>query len=394
MAIFINNLTFPIFRGPMNLNNPEISIILPCRNEEKAIGRCIKDVQEVLKRNDINGEIIVSDSSADNSPDIARRLGARLAKHDKKGYGIACIEGSRLAEGKYILFADADGTYDFNDIPNMLFYLRKGYDIVIGNRFRGKMQRNAMPLLHKMIGNPLLSFVLRLFFRARIGDSHCGIRAITKDAFERLNMKTTGMEFASEMMMKAVTKKLKIKEIPVNYRRRIGKSKLSSFSDGWRHLRFMLLYAPDYLFIAPGIIFFIFGLLIMALFIRGPIEINGFPFYNHPMMLGGFFTLIGYQIIVLGIYSKVYMKSSGLIRSDRLINALSKIITFESGVVIGLTIFAASFAVGVNVFIKWLTQGFPAITDNVLIFVLITAIIGIQTIFSSFFLSVLLIEKR
>jgi glycosyltransferase involved in cell wall biosynthesis len=369
------------------------SIILPCRNEEKAVGRVINQIKEVINKNNIKAEIIVSDSSKDNSADIAKRLGARVIKHNKKGYGIALIEGLSAAQGQYLFFADCDGTYDFRELPKFIKYLEEGYDFVIGNR--KKIENGAMPFLHRYFGNPALSCSLRLFFNANIKDAHCGMRALTKEAFEKMELRTTGMEFASEMIIKAIKQNLRIKQVPINYHRRIGKSKLSSFSDGWRHLRFMLMYAPDYLFTIPGLFSLLFGILIMAMFLAGPIQINGLKLYTHPMIIGSFLTIVGYQIVTLGIYAKTYAVSAGLEKKDRLVETVARFVTFESGIVFGLMILLISFVLGLMLLIDWIIGGFPGIMKtNLIILILTLGIIGVQTMFSSFFLSVLLVERK
>ena len=373
---------------------PEISIILPCRNEEKAIGICIDNIKEIIKENELDAEIIVSDSSKDSSPLIAEQFGVNVVKHNKKGYGIAYLEAFKEAKGKYIFMADCDGTYDFSEILRFVNYLREGYDMVIGNRFAGNLQEGSMPWLHKHVGNPFLSYVLRWFFGANVHDTHCGMRAITREALNQLELKTTGMEFASEMIVKAVVNRLRIKEIPINYAKRIGNSKLRSFSDGWRHLRFLLMYAPNHLFIIPGLFSLIFGFFIMILFLLGPVKIFGVTFYNRPILLGSFFTILGYQIISLGIYSKVYMKSTRFIKSDKVVDALASKIKLESGILIGSLVLILAFMISIWIMSNWALSGFPEMKGNELIVALTFAIIGIQTIFSSFFLSMMLIERQ
>lgn len=217
---------------------PLVSVVLPCRNEEEAIGLCIKQIKNVLKKNKIKGEIIVSDSSRDKSPIIARDLGATIIKHDKKGYGIAYNEGFKIAKGKFLFCADPDGTYDFNEIPRFIEYLENGYDIVIGNRMSNK---NNLHKLHRTIGYPFFLFLVKVLHKKNINDIHCGMRAIKKDSLEKLKLTTTGMEFASEMIIKAIEKDMKIKQLTIKYYKRIGESKLRSFSDGWRHIRYILL---------------------------------------------------------------------------------------------------------------------------------------------------------
>ena len=201
------------------METPELSIILPCRNEEQALPTCLKQIKKVISQHKINAEIIVSDSSTDKSPEIARQYNVKLIKHNKKGYGIAYLEAFKQAKGKYIFMADADCTYDFNEIPNFLKYLKQDYDFVIGNRFAYNLEKNTMPLTHKYIGNPILSGILRLFFSAKVNDSHCGMRAITRKALDKLHLQTTGMEFASEMVIKVVKNKTNPNQIPPKKRR-------------------------------------------------------------------------------------------------------------------------------------------------------------------------------
>lgn len=222
-------------------NNPEVSIVLPCLNEEATIGECIKNIKNVFKKENINGEIIISDNnSTDNSIKIAKSLNVKVVYQPLKGYGAACIKGISSSKGKIIVMGDSDATYDFLEIPIFLKSLKKGYDFVIGSRFKGRIKKGAMPWTHQYIGNPFLSGLVNLFFKTKLSDVHCGFRAFTKEAFERMNLKTTGMEFASEMVINASKNKLKICEVPISYNKRKGKSKLKSFSDGWRHLRFMI----------------------------------------------------------------------------------------------------------------------------------------------------------
>jgi len=223
-----------------NKPRPIISIILPCRNEEESIGECITDIKNILGQHNINGEIIVSDSSSDKSPEIAASLQANIIKHDMIGYGRAYLEGFKIATGKYIFMADPDGTYNFSEIPNFLNFLNSGHDLIIGNRLKGKVHDGAMPWLHRFVGTPFLSSIFHILYGHKIGDINCGMRAISRQALDSLELKTTGMEFASEMIVRAVKKKLKIKEIPIDYYKRKGESKLKTIPDGWRHLHFLL----------------------------------------------------------------------------------------------------------------------------------------------------------
>jgi glycosyltransferase involved in cell wall biosynthesis len=373
----------------------EVSVILPCRNEEKTIGICIRKAQDIFKKYNINGEIIVSDSSRDNSPLIAESLGAIVVKHNKKGYGVALLEGFKEAKGKYIVMADADNTYDLLDVPRFLEQLEKGYDFVIGSRTKGKIKKGAMPFMHRYVGNPLLSFTLNSFFKSKISDANSGYRAFTREALDKMQLKTTGMEFASEMIVSALKNKLKIKEIPIVYSKRVGKSKISSFSDGWRHLRFMLLYSPTYLFLIPGIILFALGFLIMTLLLFGPITISGFHFDYHFMFLGSLLVLLGYQIISLGLYAKIYAINIGFEKHDKSIDFIAKYINLEKGIFLGLILAIFGLFIGFAILGYWIGFRFPSLNQTrTLLYALTLIIVGIQTVFSSFFLSLLLIEKK
>lgn len=373
----------------------EYSVVLPCRNEEKTIGKCIERINKAFKRFNINGEIIVSDSSVDKSAAIAKKLGAKVVKHNKVGYGIALLEGFAQAKGKYIIMADADNTYDFFELPRFTEALNEGHDLVVGSRFRGRIKKRAMPFLHKYIGNPLLSFIFRRFFKTRLSDIHCGFRAIRKDALDELNLKTTGMEFASEMILAAEKNNLKIREVPVLYSPREGESKLKSFGDGWRHLRFMLMYSPTYLFLVPGIIFFIIGLLIVFALLGGPIRIFDFNFDIHFMFLGALISLLGYQIISIGFYAKTYAINIGFEKHDKIIDFIAKYISLERGLLIGSIIFFIGFLISFAILYRWISSGFSALNEiRTLIFTFTLLLIGIQTMFSTFFISLMLVEKK
>lgn len=376
------------------IQQPELSVILPCRNEEKSLAVCINQIKEVLAKADISGEIIVSDSSKDNSPQIAKQLGVSVVKHDLEGYGRAYLEAFKVAKGKYYFLADADGTYDFKEIPVFLNELKAGFDLVIGNRFLGKMEKGAMSLGHKYFGNPLLSFLLRLFFRVKIYDVHCGMRAITAQAINRLDLRTTGMEFASEMIIKAAKNKLKIKELPINYFRRKGQSKLRSLVDGWRHLRFMLLYSPLFLFFIPGLVLFLAGLVSFGLLYFGLVQILGRPLFYHPLFLAIALLISGYQLIIFSIFAKTYAITH-LGEQSPLMNKLHQHITIEKASLAGLLIIFAGLLIYFFIFWQWQKSGFGELAEIKNSLLALTLIIfGIQTIFSSFMLSILGIREK
>ena len=371
---------------------PEISIILPCQNEEQALSFCLKEIKEVIKKNKLSAEIIVSDSSTDKSPKIAKKHKVILIKHDKDGYGAAYLEAFKKTKGKYIFMADADGTYEFSEIPNFLKYLKNGYDFVVGNRLEGKMEKGAMPYSHKL-GNPLLSGALRLFFGTSIKDSHCGMRAIKKSSLQKLNLQTTGMEFASEMVIRALKNNLKIKEIPVSYRKRKGKSKLKPYSDAWKHLRFMLLYSPLFLFFIPGFFMLLAGVLTMFWFYFGSPEILGIKLFYHPMFFSSLLMISGYQLIIFSAFANTY-SITHLKEESAFMNKTYKYLTIERASILGFLIIFFGFIIYFFILKKWLNSGFGELNEiknSIVALTLITT--GIQTIFSSFMLSILGIKK-
>ncbi len=372
----------------------KVSIILPCRNEEKTIGLCIRKIKKVLKKHKINGEIIVSDSSKDNSPKIARKLRAKVIKHDKKGYGIACQEAFKVAAGEILIIGDADNTYDFSDIPKFINEIEKGNDFVIGSRIKGKIKKGAMPRLHQYFGNPLLSGILNFLFGTNISDSHSGFRAIKRDALDKLNLKTTGMEFASEMVILAAKNNLKIKEIPVTYSKRIGESKLSSFSDGWRHLRFMLMYSPTYVFLFPGLFLFLAGFLAMIPLLFQTVQYRGYDLTIPFMVFSSLVAILGYQVISIGLYAKIYAIHTGFEKHDKLIDYIAENVPMERGILMGFFVILLGISVVVFLFIRIFFERFRLSSINYLLFAMTILIIGFQTVFSVFFLSMMLVETR
>ncbi len=359
----------------------DVSVILPCRNEELTIGKCIQQIKYVFKKNKIKGEIIISDSSVDSSPDIAEEHNVKLIKHDKNGYGIAILEGIKKASGKNIIIGDADGTYDFSEIPLFLEKLKEN-DLVIGSRLKGDIKKGAMPFIHRYIGNPLLSFILNMFFRTKISDAHSGFRAIRKKSLEKLELKTTGMEFASEMIIKAAKNNLDISEVPISYYPRLGKSKLNSFSDGWRHLRFMLMFSPTYLFFIPGSLLFITGIIFLTFMLFGTFFIAGNDIGLYITALSSLLSILGYQIINLGLYSRIYATHTGFEKTDKLIDFIAEKIPLERGILLGFIILL------IGLF------NLRKLEYANILFAITIFIIGIQTIFSVFFISMMVVEKR
>jgi glycosyltransferase involved in cell wall biosynthesis len=374
----------------MDDDSVEVSVVIPSLNEERTIGICIEKVKKVFREHDIKGEIIVADNSSDRTPEIARSLGAKVVTPDKRGYGYAYLYGFRYARGKYIVIGDADNTYDFLEIPKLLEPLKKGEaDLVIGSRFKGKILKGAMPWLHRYIGNPILTWFLNFFFKAGVSDAHSGFRAFTREALEKMNLRCHGMEFASEMIIRAVWAGLRIKEVPITYYPRQAESKLHSFRDGWRHLKFMLLYASSYLFILPGMSLFTLGMVLALLISVGLAGFGSISLGIHSLIASSLLAIVGYQLIFLGLAGKIYRAKID-IQNDRIAEFFTKRLSLEKGATIGLLIFLAGFAYTAYLVWKWIDSGFknlPMLYQDILSFTLL--VIGLQTIFSSFFLSML-----
>ena len=382
-------------KDQLNRNwNPEVSVIIPSMDEEETIGRCIEKIKKVFGNEHISGEIIVADNSSDRTPEIANELGAKVVKPEKLGYGYAYLYGFKHASGRYIVMGDADDTYDFLEMPKLLRPLQDGEsDLVIGSRFKGEIKEGAMPWLHKYIGNPVLTGFLNLFFKTRVSDAHSGFRACTREALERMKLRSSGMEFASEMIIEAVRKKLRIKEVAINYYKREGESKISSFADGWRHLKFMLLYAPNYLYFIPGAILLLWGIwtLLISYF---NVSIGYYPHGIHAMIAGSLLTIVGYQIIFLGIFTKIYGLHNDLLNPDGITKFITGHVSLERGATFGLILFGLGLLHTLHLIWEWASSGYkvlPVEGQNMIGFTLL--VIGLQTIFYSFFLSVIGGEK-
>lgn len=394
-----NKLISNILTKPKEI---ELSIVLPCRNEQEAIIPCLKEITETLEKNRISAEIILSDSSSDLTLTRVRdfvsqnpnKLKIKIARHNKEGYGNAYLEGFKHVTTDYIFMADCDGTYDFSEIPNFLKALKENNDFVMGNRFAYPLEKEVMPFTHQYIGNPLLSGLLRLFYKTTVRDSHCGMRAIKTESVRKLNLKTTGMEFASEMVIKALKNNLKIKELPIKYHKRLGESKLNTLADGWRHLRFMLLYSPLFLFFIPGLIIFLLGISsLILLYLKTP-TILGTTFYVHPMFISSLLTIVGYQLIFFSIFAKTYAITH-LGESNKKIEKLYNHITIEKASILGFLIIISGTLIFIKILSNWIASDFGElnqIKNSILALTLIT--IGIQTISSSFMLSILGIKEK
>ena len=368
---------------------PLVSLVIPTMNEAKTIGECIQQANEVFKKMGLEGEIIVVDSSSDDTPVIAKSHGATVVVPEKLGYGNAYLYGFKHARGKYIVLMDGDLTYDPREIDKLISCLQNGcFDMVLGTRLKGEIKQGAMPALHRYIGNPFLTWVLNKLFATEVSDAHCGMRAITRDALDRLNLKAGGMEFASEMVIEAAHKNLRIAEVPITYYPRKGKSKLSPFSDGWRHLRFMMLYRPVPFLMVPGVVALIIGLALAAV-----VSLHE-QTRMHSLILGSLLLVIGYQMLLAGLYFAAYGVAYGVSSSSNLTKKIMSYHSLEKELLIGILLLAFGLALGVDVLLGWRAAGFGELyqTQNAMM-ALILSILGIQTIFSGMFLSLLLLNN-
>jgi len=365
-----------------------VSVVIPCLNEAASIERCVTLARNVLDDHEIPGEVIVVDNgSTDGSADLATNAGARVVPEQRRGYGSAYLAGFAAARGAYIVMADADLTYDFNDIPRFVERLEDGAELVMGDRM-DNIKPGAMPWLHRYIGNPVLTGTLNLFFRTGVKDAHCGMRALKRDVLPRLDLQTTGMEFASEMVIRASKENLAIDQIPIEYHPREGESKLSSFRDGWRHLRFLLVHSPTHLFFVPGAFLTGLGILVMAT-VLAHVNVFGRSWDVHSMIGGSLLTIVGTQILALGLCARAYGVYI-LGEDDVWFQRMRPRIKLEHGLLAGAVLIIAGLALGGVIIGKWIASGAGALSQTRLaLFGATLLIVGIQVFFSSFLLSIL-----
>jgi glycosyltransferase involved in cell wall biosynthesis len=371
----------------------KVSVVIPCLNEEASIGRCVTRAREALEGQGWGGEVIVADNGSDDaSAELAREAGALVVHEPRRGYGSAYLAGFSAAQGDYVVMADADLTYDFDDIPRFVTELDNGADLVIGNRMGG-IKPGAMPWLHRYIGNPALSGILNLFFRTGVRDAHCGMRAFRRDVLPRLDLRTTGMEFASEMVVRAGKERLGIEEIPIHYHPREGQSKLSSFRDGWRHLRFLLVHSPNWLFIVPGAILVFIGALVSAAVVL-QLEVLGREWDLHTMVTGALLMIVGTQVLALGLCAHAY-GTYFMNEKDPWFDRMRARFRLEHGLLLGGALMAAGIIVAGIIVGVWANRGFGALSEERLaVLAAALVIIGMQVFFSSFLLSILGLRRR
>jgi glycosyltransferase involved in cell wall biosynthesis len=370
----------------------EVSVIIPALNEERTIGECITKIQKVFHDNAINGEIIVADSSTDRTTEIAKSLGAKVFREEKSGYGNAYLTGFKYAQGRFIVMGDADNTYDFYQIPNLIEPLKDGADFVIGSRFKGTIHPGSMAPLHRYIGNPVLTLMINIIFGTHFSDTHSGFRAITREALDLLNLKTGGMEFASEMLVMASKEHLKIVEVPIDYYPRETPSKLHSFADGWRHIRFVLLMKPLPFIAVPGFFLSVLGILLMVLFsLNGDIESS----HLHSFILGAILVIGGIQVILSGFLMKTYSVIHGYENKAGIIEILMKYHNLEIFLVLGFLLAAAGILLGLNIFLRWVSANFGFLSEiSTAIISLVLIVTGIQIFLFAVFQSMMLLNEN
>ncbi|HET7419901.1 MAG TPA: glycosyltransferase family 2 protein [Candidatus Dormibacteraeota bacterium] len=379
----------------------EVSIVMPCLNEVETLATCIRKAQEAIAKNHLSAEIIVADNgSTDGSQAVARELGVRVVDVQRRGYGSALIGGIDAAHGELVVMGDADDSYDFRAIGPLIEKLRQGCDLVMGNRFAGGIEAGAMVWSHRWVGNPALTFISRVFFQTPVGDMHCGLRAFRKDAYTRLRLRATGMEFASEMVIKASMRRMKIAEVPVTLSPD-GRSRpphLRTWRDGWRHLRFMLLFSPRWLFLYPGLTLFAAGVVAGGILETGPKRIGSVSFDIHTLLLAGFACLIGYQLVVFAVFTKVFAMQQGFHPPNPTYSTWFRNVKLETGLVIGAVTLLAGVAGMVLAVLSWGEKGFgaldPGLTMREVIPAAVLLTLGVQTVFASFFLSILGIDNE
>ncbi|MBR1814048.1 MAG: glycosyltransferase family 2 protein [Lachnospiraceae bacterium] len=378
----------------------ELTVLMPCLNEAETLKTCITKAQKAIAEMGIEGEVLIADNgSTDGSIEIAESCGARVEHVPSRGYGAALIGGISAAAGKYCIMGDADDSYDFSKLDQFVKKLREGYDLVMGNRFKGGIEKGAMPFLHRYLGTPVISFLGRLFYHNDIGDFNCGMRGFNTESMRKLGLRTTGMEFASEMIVQSALHGYKIAEVPctLSVDGRSRKPYLSTWSDGWRHLKFLLMHSPDWLFLYPGVFLSVLGLVLMVSLLLGPIHLSGVSLDINTLLFASAFLIIGMNLISFSIFTKVYASVSGYIPMTKSMERLKNFQT-DKGVFIGVLLFLAGVIVSIVAIVIWGRAGFGALEPGVVMRITIPAvalcILGVQLAFGSFMVSILQIKHQ
>jgi glycosyltransferase involved in cell wall biosynthesis len=374
-----------------------ISVVMPCLDEAEGVAGCVRKALQAIAEMGVSGEVIVVDNgSTDGSPEIAARAGARVLHEPVRGYGAALLRGFEAARGRYLVMGDADGSYDFSDLRHFLEPLAAGNtDVVMGTRLKGRILPGAMPWTHRWIGNPILSGMLRVMFRTRVSDSHCGMRAATREAFQRMRLRATGMEFASEWVVSSLRAGLRILETPITYHPRAGMSKLNSLRDAWRHLRFMLMYSPSYLFQLPGFLLIAVGAFLVAFLAGGPRELLGHRWDFHMLLFGALAVILGYNLVLFDVFAKTFSMSSGFAEPRRWLRRFLGAFTLERGLALGAAALLAGLALEIKIVVDWVQSGFgPLMAVRGIVIGMTAMVLGAQTMFASFLISLMLIKHR
>jgi len=372
-------------------DRPEVTIVMPCLNEAETLETCIHKAQRAIEEHDLRAEIVIADNgSTDGSQEIAERCGARVVPVAERGYGAA-------------IMGDADDSYDFSAIYPFVEKLREGYDLVMGCRLPaggGTIEQGAMPPFHRWLGNPVLSWIGRLFFRCPVTDFHCGLRGFRKGAAERMGLQTTGMEFASEMVIKATLHKMRIANIPITLHRdgRTRPPHLRSWRDGWRHLRFMLLYSPRWLFLVPGLALLLLGLVVGGILMHGPIQVGGVRFDTNTLLVSCMSVQLGFALVSFAVFAKVFAITEGLLPEDKRLSRLFERVTLEVGVGIGAGVACIGLCVLVAAVVLWGREGFGDLSTAASLRIVAPAVtlitLGVNAVFASFFLSILGLKRQ
>jgi glycosyltransferase involved in cell wall biosynthesis len=369
---------------------PEISVVIPCLNEGEAIGKVVEDAWEGIRRSGRTGEVVVVDNgSTDRSAEIAVDHGATVVTELERGYGQAYLTGLGEARGTYVVMGDADGTYPLHDLGPFVDRLEQGDDLVIGSRFKGTIHGGAMPFLNRFVGNPALTGMLNVLFGVKVSDAHCGMRAVRREVLPALDLHSTGMEFASEMVFKAYRRGLRVSEIPIDYYPRTGESKLNRFGDAWRHVRFMLLYSPSWLYLVPGGAMLLLGIVGMLALASGPVDVFGRSWQIHTMLAFVAMTLIGAQVIQLGVYARTYARVR-IGERDPLLERLGRRLRLEHGLLAGGLLVLVALVGLSAIAVEWARAGFGTLGRAYETALLVTVFgLGVQIVFGAFFLALL-----
>jgi glycosyltransferase involved in cell wall biosynthesis len=374
----------------------ELSIVMPCLNEARTVGRCVAKAMAYIDKRQIQGEVIVADNgSTDASREIAANLGARVVPVTAKGYGNALSAGIQAARGKFVIMGDSDDSYDFDDLDPFVSKLKDGYQLVMGNRFRGGIKPGAMPPLHRYLGNPLLSAIGRLFFRSLCGDFHCGLRGFERDAILDLHLQSSGMEFASEMVAKASIFKLRVAEVPTTLSPdgRDRPSHLRSWRDGWRHLRLLLLLCPRWLFLYPGVAMLVFGLIGTLALFTGDVTFGHLVLAEHSMVLTAAAINVGFEVILFWVFANTIATQRGLLQTNVRFDNLRRQVKLEHGLALGAALILIGFATFTDAIVRWWAVGFGQLVEGTAMRLVILSgtalVLGTQILYGSFFLYVL-----